>query len=148
MRLRRTPYYFRIIGCLLLLDASGLHTQTLLPGIDSRLAAQAAERAGISAPGLAQPVPVEKSASYARVNAKPIWVATIRVDGAPNVPSPLLIQAVSPFTGRILTQAGLEDLLGAVSRVARMQGYLFARSAIPPQAVVAGVLRVYLDEGQ
>ena len=29
-----------------------------------------------------------------------------------------------------------------------MQGYLFARSAIPPQAVVAGVLRVYLDEGQ
>lgn len=79
---------------------------------------------------------------------QPIIVGAIRVDGADDLPSQEMMAAISSYIGHRLSSDDVQDLLTAVSGVARAHGYLFAHSAIPPQTLTAGVLRIALDKGQ
>ena len=76
-----------------------------------------------------------------------LFVGAVQVEGADIIPVPPLMNAVQKFVGRRLSQDELKKLLSAVANVARQRGYIFARSSIPDQSMVAGVLHVRLDLG-
>lgn len=76
-----------------------------------------------------------------------IMAGAIRVEGGDDLPADQMMAAISPYIGHRLSADDVQDLLTAVSGIARAHGYLFAHSAIPPQTMAAGVLRVALDEG-
>ena len=76
-----------------------------------------------------------------------LFVGAVQVDGADAIPVPPLMGAVQKFVGRRLSQDELKKLLSAVANVARQRGYIFAKSSIPDQSMIAGVLHVKLDLG-
>ncbi|MBS0253962.1 MAG: ShlB/FhaC/HecB family hemolysin secretion/activation protein [Proteobacteria bacterium] len=77
-----------------------------------------------------------------------VLVGAIRVDGAGPLDQGELMARVAPYIGKVLDRATLGEMLGAVSNVARAHGYVFARSKVPEQAMVGGLLRVQLDLGR
>lgn len=76
-----------------------------------------------------------------------ITVGAIRVDGLSDIPQSQFAAAIGPYLGRTLSSGETQDLLGAVSAVARRNGYIFATSSIPAQRLAAGVLTVHLSQG-
>ena len=100
----------------------------------------------------------EEASSRLEVNSAPatsaagpmqaVQVGAIRVDGAEGLDQAELMAKVAPYIGRMLDGDALREVLGAVSGVARAHGYVFARSDIPEQAMVGGVLHVRLDMGR
>ncbi|MDO7841869.1 ShlB/FhaC/HecB family hemolysin secretion/activation protein [Sphingomonas sp. CA1-15] len=77
-----------------------------------------------------------------------VMVGAIMIDGGEELSRAELMTAVSSFIGHRLNTASMQDLLAAVSGVARAHGYIFARSSIPAQTISAGVLHVGLDLGR
>lgn len=77
-----------------------------------------------------------------------VVVGAVLVQGAPEIAPPLFMPAIAPFIGKPLQKADLQQLLAAVSGVARDQGYALSHSTIPEQAFRAGVLTVMLDLGR
>ena len=75
-------------------------------------------------------------------------VTAIVVEGAGEMAPSEFAVVTSSFVGHRLSPDDLRDLLVSVSGVARAQGYVFARSSIPPQALGHGTLRVELDRGR
>ena len=75
-------------------------------------------------------------------------IGAVHVLGAPDVARGQFAAAVAPFLGRAFGASDTQELLGAVSGVARKHGYVFATSRIPPQTVSAGVLTVEVLEGR
>lgn len=75
-------------------------------------------------------------------------IGAVHVSGAPEIARGQFAAAVAPFLGREFGESDTQELLGAVSSVARKHGYAFATSRIPPQTVSAGVLTVEVSEGR
>ena len=75
-------------------------------------------------------------------------IGAIHVAGAPDIARGQFASAVAPFLGREFGEGRTQELLSAVSGVARKHGYAFATSRIPPQTVSAGVLTVEVSEGR
>ena len=80
--------------------------------------------------------------------APAVQVGAIRIDGADGLDQAELMAKVAPYIGHMLDADAMRELLGAVSGVARDHGYVFARSEVPEQAMVGGVLHVRLDLGR
>ena len=78
----------------------------------------------------------------------PIVVGAILVEGASELPTAAFAPAIQPYLGRPLGQEELRALVGDVAEVARRAGFGLATAWIPRQNVVAGMLRVAIDEGR
>lgn len=75
-------------------------------------------------------------------------IGAVHVAGAPGIARDQFAAVVAPFLGREFGGGDTQELLGAISGVARKNGYAFATSRIPPQTINAGVLTVELSEGR
>lgn len=113
---------------------------------------------GIATKAVTEPMPERPAPKQTEVELPPaasapvtrpgLVAGAIRVDGGADLPAQDMTAAISSYIGHRLSSDDVQDLLTAVSGVARAHGYLFAHSAIPPQTLTAGVLHVALDEGQ
>lgn len=110
----------------------------------------APERDKLSNDALGQPSGVTETDDNDPQNSvkKDLFVGAIRVEGAQNISASQMMNALSPYIGRVLTPADLQDLTQAVSGVARAQGYILASTSIPAQSLKAGVLIAELDTGK
>jgi hemolysin activation/secretion protein len=75
-------------------------------------------------------------------------VGAIVIDGLVAMGRPDFATVIEPFAGRPLNRADLGRLTDAVAARARDEGYVLATAWIPEQTLVAGVLRVRIDEGR
>jgi hemolysin activation/secretion protein len=146
---RRLP--LALLGACLV-SPSGLHAQSQnAPGrIDPGIATKpVAEPQRVPASRMKTSIEAPRAAS---LEAAPLAVGidanNIRVDGGDDLPAGEMAAAISSYVGHRLSAGDQQDLLTAVSGIARAHGYLFAHSRIPPQTVSAGVLHVTLDEGR
>ena len=122
--------------------------QTAPPRIDAGVATRTAtEQRPVEAPAPTTEIESPGDASPTPLDQR-VMVGAIRVRGGENLPSDRIMAAIAPFVGHKLSASDLQDLLTAVSGVARAEGYIFARSSIPAQALSAGVLVVHLYEGR
>ncbi|MGN6279350.1 MAG: ShlB/FhaC/HecB family hemolysin secretion/activation protein [Sphingomonas sp.] len=113
---------------------------------------------GIATKAVAEPAPAQPQSNRTQVELPPatsapalrdsIVAGAIRVDGGEDLPPQEMMAAISSYIGHRLSSDDVQDLLTAVSGVARAHGYLFAHSTIPAQTLDAGILHVALDEGQ
>lgn len=94
-------------------------------------------------PRLTAPAPVEAAAP-----SEPITPGAISVEGATELGPATFAPAVEPYLGRPLGEAELRALTRDVAEVARRAGFGLATAWIPRQSMVAGVLRVQVDEGR
>ena len=74
-------------------------------------------------------------------------VGAIVIDGLVAMGRPAFASTIEPFAGRPLSRAELTMLTDAVAARARAEGYILATAWIPEQTLVAGMLRVQIDEG-
>jgi hemolysin activation/secretion protein len=77
-----------------------------------------------------------------------VTIGAIHITGAPEITQAQFAAAIAPYVGRTFSGGDTQDLLSALSDVARKQGYVFATSRIPPQTLAAGVLTVEVAEGR
>lgn len=78
----------------------------------------------------------------------PLLVLTeVTIDGARAVDQYALRDAYTPYIGRTMSQADLEDMAGAISEKYRAAGYHLSRALILPQDVRNGAIRVRVVEG-
>lgn len=113
---------------------------------------------GIATKAVSEPAPEQRASPRAEVESPPaasasalsgsVFAGAIRVDGGDDLPPEEMMAAISSYIGHRLSSGDVQDLLTAVSGVARAHGYLFAHSTIPAQTVDGGVLHVALDEGR
>ena len=68
--------------------------------------------------------------------------------GGEELPRPVLMAAIAPFVGRPADPETLKALTVAVTRLARSQGFIFARCFVPAQTPEAGVLKISIDLGR
>lgn len=80
--------------------------------------------------------------------AEPVTPGAIHVEGATILGPADFAPAIEPFLGRPLGGDELRALTRAVAHVARRAGFGLATAWIPRQSLVAGVLRVEVDEGR
>jgi hemolysin activation/secretion protein len=112
-------------------------------GALSRAALPADERRAASEPGT-----VEAARQPVDHALEGVTIGAIHVTGAPEIAQSQFAAAIAPYVGRTFSGADTQDLLSALSDVARKQGYVFATSRIPPQTLAAGVLTVEVAEGR
>jgi len=74
-------------------------------------------------------------------------VGAILIDGLVAMERADFAAAIEPFAGRPLDRAELVQLTDAIAARARNEGYLLVTAWIPEQTLVAGALRVRVDEG-
>lgn len=74
-------------------------------------------------------------------------VGAIVIDGLVAMGRPAFAGTIEPFAGRPLSRAELTMLTDAIAARARAEGYILATAWIPEQTLVAGMLRVQIDEG-
>ena len=74
-------------------------------------------------------------------------IGAILIDGLLAMERADFVAAIEPFAGRPLDRADLAQLTDAIAARARAEGYLLATAWIPEQTLVAGALRVRVDEG-
>lgn len=117
--------------------------QQIDPGIATRAVS---EPAAVAPPREKTEVEPPSAANTTNVPSG-IVAGAIRVDGGEDLPASEMMAAVSSYIGHRLSADDVQDLLTAVSGVARAHGYLFAHSTIPPQTITAGVVHIALDEG-
>ncbi|MEA3013131.1 MAG: hypothetical protein QOD42_1676 [Sphingomonadales bacterium] len=77
-----------------------------------------------------------------------VVAGAIRIDGATELPPAAFARAIEPYLGRPLGPDDLRALTRDVAAVARAAGFGLATAWIPSQSLVAGVLRVVVDEGR
>jgi len=75
-------------------------------------------------------------------------VGAIVVDGLVAMGRPDFASVIEPFAGRPLSRTDLARLTDAIAARARAEGYVLATAWIPEQTLVAGMLRVRIDEGR
>ena len=95
------------------------------------------------APRLSAPASVQVSAS-----TEPITPGAIYVEGATELRPADFAPAIEPYLGRPLGEEELRALTRDVAEVARRAGFGLATAWVPRQSLVAGVLRVQVDEGR
>src|SRR5665647_104499 len=78
----------------------------------------------------------------------PLLVLTeVKIEGASAVDQYALRDAYTPYIGRTMSQADLEDMASAISDKYRAAGYHLSRALILPQDVPNGAIRVRVVEG-
>ena len=112
---------------------------------------------GIATKAVSEPAPAQHLSPRTEVESPPaasvpvdrgsLFAGAIRVDGGDDLPPQEMMAAIASYIGHRLASGDVQDLLTAVSGVARAHGYLFAHSTIPAQTLNGGVLHVALDEG-
>ncbi len=75
-------------------------------------------------------------------------VGAIVIDGLVAMGRPDFASAIEPFAGRRLNRTDLGRLTDALAARARAEGYVLATAWIPEQTLVAGMLRVRIEEGR
>ena len=75
-------------------------------------------------------------------------VRSIRLDGAPLIPEPVVRAAVAPLEGRTLTFADLQRAAETLTQWLRGRGWVTSRVSIPPQEVTDGVVTLRLLDGR
>ena len=129
-----------------LLCASGAHAQTVLDRVDPTRVEEAArpdDKAVTDAPA----IPPRPAASTP-APAAPVTVGAIVFSGLTVLRPSDFSDVVERFVGRTLTPADLAELTDAIAGRARARGLVLASAVIPPQPLVAGTLRVDVDEGR
>lgn len=84
----------------------------------------------------------------AQAGGETLDVGAILIEGLEALPAAAFAEVIEPFAGRPLTRAELARLADAIAERARAQGYALASAWIPQQRLVAGTLRVRIDEGR
>ncbi|TPG40606.1 ShlB/FhaC/HecB family hemolysin secretion/activation protein [Sphingomonas koreensis] len=137
-----------IVACLASASAAHGQSQNSPLRIDPGIATKAVKEPAPAGPAR-EPTAIETPPPTASTPGLPrrIMAGAIRVEGGEDLPADQMMASIAPFIGHQLSAGDIEDLLTAVSGIARAQGYLFARSSIPQQTMTAGVLRIALDEG-
>ncbi len=102
--------------------------------------------APVERPVVIQFEPVLQTPSVA-ADQSALDVGAIVIDGLVAMNRADFADIVNSFMGRTLQPDGLEQLTESIASLARERGYLFANAWIPPQSLVAGMLRVQVDEG-
>lgn len=74
-------------------------------------------------------------------------VGAIVIDGLIELARSDFAPILNDYMGRTLNREELGDLTDRLATLARERGYLFANASIPPQSLIAGTLRVRVDEG-
>lgn len=74
-------------------------------------------------------------------------VGAIVIDGLVALDRSDFAAIVDRYMGRTLQPQELADLTEEIAVLARERGFVFANAWIPPQSLVAGMLRVQVDEG-
>ncbi|MDE2403912.1 MAG: ShlB/FhaC/HecB family hemolysin secretion/activation protein [Sphingomonadales bacterium] len=100
---------------------------------------------------IAAPAPRAPVAAPAPAAAPAPLVGAVRIslpDAAGRFAAADFIGAAAPFVGRTLSGEDLQDLLSAVSGVARGRGYILAHGVIPAQRLASGVLDLRLTLGR
>lgn len=114
------------------------------PAVVARQQQDENERPGQrEAPRLSAPTPVQANAA-----SEPITPGAIYVEGATELRPADFAPAVEPYLGRPLGEDELRALTRDVAEVARRAGFGLATAQVPRQSLVAGVLRVQVDEGR
>ncbi|WP_379923362.1 ShlB/FhaC/HecB family hemolysin secretion/activation protein [Erythrobacter sp. R86502] len=80
-------------------------------------------------------------------NAAALDISAILLDGLTTMTRQDFAGVIEPFAGRTLDSSDLTRLTDAVAAKARAEGYILATAWIPQQTLMAGVLRVQIDEG-
>lgn len=130
----------------LLAPAGEAAAQRVLDRVDpTRIEERAPERP------IANPAPsvVTPTAPRAAVRGEaPITVGAVVLQGLQRLRPADFADIFETYVGRTLSPAALAGLADAIAERARARGYVFASAAVPPQTLVAGVLRVRVDEGR
>lgn len=80
-------------------------------------------------------------------NQSSLSVSAIVIDGLLGLSRADFADIVTEYAGRILSPDDLAQLTSRIANRARERGYLFANAWIPSQSLVAGILRIEIDEG-
>jgi hemolysin activation/secretion protein len=107
------------------------------------------ERAPVPQPSTPAPAVVAPAAPRAVVRSEaPVTVGAIVLQGLERLRPSDFADIFETYVGRTLSPPALAGLADAVAERARARGYVFASAGIPPQTLIAGVLRVRVDEGR
>lgn len=138
-----------VTGLALLLPAIGsgqAAAQRVLDRVDPTRVEDSAPVLPTPAPAPAVVVPTAPRA--AKRGEAPVTVGAIVLEGLERLRPADFADIFETYVGRTLSPPALAGLADAVAERARARGYVFASAAIPPQTLVAGVLRVRVDEGR
>jgi len=143
-----TTYRVNVLGSVFLLLAAGpLAAQDAL---DRTNPATQVSRDEFTNPSQA-PIRIEfqpvLDASLEGGSTEVLDIGAILIDGLVAMDRADFAAAIEPFAGRPLDRAELGQLTDAIAARARAEGYLLATAWIPQQTLVAGTLRVRIDEG-
>jgi hemolysin activation/secretion protein len=96
-----------------------------------------------------RPTLVAPPAARATIRGEaPITVGAVALSGLERLRPADFADIIETYVGRTLSPPALAGLADAVAERARARGYAFATGANTPQALVAGVLRIRVDEGR
>ena len=75
-------------------------------------------------------------------------VRSFKISGTTAFPESTLAALLTPYIGKDLDLAGLDEAAGAISQYYRQQGYFVARAYLPAQEVASGNLEIAVIEGR
>lgn len=102
------------------------------------------ERPAAELPPIAATPP---AAAPAVVAAPAVTIGAITLSGLRVLKPSDFADLIETYVGRTLSPAALSGVADAVAERMRARGYVLASASIPPQPLVAGVLRIEVDEG-
>ncbi|RDE05927.1 ShlB/FhaC/HecB family hemolysin secretion/activation protein [Sphingomonas aracearum] len=139
--------FLQIAAILPALAAPGVvRAQTALDRVDpSRVVEKAPKPA---APETQAPVDVPADGGTVAVGSAPITVGAVTLAGLQQLHPSDFADIFEIYVGRTLSPAALGGLADALAARARDRGYPFASATILPQSMVAGTIRVTMDEGR
>ncbi|MCE7798846.1 ShlB/FhaC/HecB family hemolysin secretion/activation protein [Sphingobium sufflavum] len=146
--MRRFPVMLSITGGAIAMTPAVTAAQVVFDRADPTIGGRTLPVPPAQTPDAPAPtLPSEASAAVAPVTGT-IIPRAITVSGAPDIGPAAFADVIVSYVGRPLSRDALSELAGAISAVARKQGFPFATAIIPHQPMTNGVLQVTLDQGQ
>lgn len=75
-------------------------------------------------------------------------LTAISVEGAVEIPQDVIAETYEAYIGRIVSQADLVAIAGAISDLYRDRGFHLTRAIVPPQQIEGGRIRIRVIEGR
>lgn len=129
-----------------LLFTGGAGAQTVLDRVDPTRVEETVQPDG-KTPARA-PVPTSPAPPAGPVPAASVTVGAVVLSGLTILGPSDFADIIERHVGRTLTPVDLAGLADAIAQRARARGLVLAGASVPPQPLVAGVLRVEVDEGR